>query len=329
MRRTWGIFGRSVGWTAALAAVLAVTACGCGSDKSDPTGPRPGVGEPPPVGAAFDVDQALELARLSLQAYQMLADYQAGTTFTLPAPYTLIAQYLTPEQYPGEVLAGAGSEVPIAFVATRGDVIFVVYRGTKTITEWIKDATFGQVENAFLAGGGLVEQGFSEIYATIHDPIVTQVQQLIASASFTELYVTGHSLGAALAVLSAPELAVRTSLQPALYSFAGPRVGDPVFALAYTEQISVSWRTVNTNDLVPTLPPPVAVMFENGTEKLLFYEHVASANDITFGTPIRSPSDIEEDHSLCNYYDTLCAQTLDPSACEALANGADGCNPPS
>jgi triacylglycerol lipase len=308
--------------------VSALVAMSCGGSGDDSTRPPP-VGEPPPGAQAFDLDQALELARLSLQAYQMLADYQAGTTFTLPAPYSLVAQYLTPEQYPGEALAGEGTEVPIAFVATRDDVVFVVYRGTKTITEWIRDATFEQVENAFVSGGGLVEEGFSEIYATIHDAIVTQVQQLISSGSFTSLYVTGHSLGAAMAVLSALELAQGTSLQPALYSFAGPRVGDPTFATAYDAQIATSWRVVNTNDLVPTLPPAVAVQFENGTEKLFFYEHVDAAEDITFGTPIRSPSDILEDHSLCNYYDTLCAETSDPSACEALADGADGCHPPS
>lgn len=328
MRSLRSALRRSFRKVAALTIAVLVASCGGGSDDS--SAPGPGPEEPPPGSTAFDLDQALELARLSLQAYQMLADYQAGTTFTLPAPYTLVATYLTPEQYPGESIAVAGStEVPIAFVATRDDVIFVVYRGTKTISEWIQDATFGQVENAFLVSGGLVEEGFSEIYATIHEAIVAQVQSLIAGGSFSELYVTGHSLGAALAVLSAPELAARTSLEPALYSFAGPRVGDPVFAVAYDEQVSVSWRTVNTNDIVPTLPPAVAVIVENGTEKLLFYEHVEAENAITFGTPIRSPSDILEDHDLCNYYDTLCAETPDPSACEALADGADGCHPPS
>lgn len=68
---------------------------------------------------------------------------------------------------------------------------------------------------------------------------------------------------------------------------------------------------------------------ENGVEKLFLYEHVPAESEITFGTPIRSPSDILEDHSLCNSYDTLCAETSDPSACEALADGADGCHPPS
>ena len=154
-------------------------------------------------------------------------------------------------------------------------------------------------------------------------------RQLIATGSFSELYVTGHSLGAALAVLSAPQLAAETSLVPTVYTFAGPRVGDPVFALAYADRVPVTWRVVNTNDIVPTLPPTVAVVDENGDEKIFFYEHVDSEDAITFGTPIRSPSDIVEDHSLCNYYDTLCAETSDPSACEALAMGADGCNPPS
>jgi hypothetical protein len=50
---------------------------------------------------------------------------------------------------------------------------------------------------------------------------------------------------------------------------------------------------------------------------------------MTFGNPVTDPldiKDIEINHSLCNYYNTLCAQTADPLTCKARADGADGCN---
>jgi triacylglycerol lipase len=277
---------------------------------------------------AFELDLALELARLDLQAYQMLLDFENGQTFALPAPYTLVKTFLTNEPFMGE---NFGSQVPIAYVATRDQNIYVVFRGTKTIVEWLDDAKLAQVSYEFIPKGGQTEQGFTDMYATIHAEIVQTVQQLSQSGAYTTLYVTGHSLGAALAVLAAPELAATTDFTaPIMYSFAGPRVGNPFFAgTAYPNRVATSWRVVNTNDLVPQLPKPVTIVFENNLPKTYYYEHVDSELDITFGHPITGPTDftdIEFDHGLCNYYNTLCAETADPAACEQEANGADGCN---
>jgi len=49
---------------------------------------------------------------------------------------------------------------------------------------------------------------------------------------------------------------------------------------------------------------------------------------ITFGRPITGPfdfKDIENNHSSCNYYATLCDQTANPTTCKQMAGGADGC----
>jgi triacylglycerol lipase len=176
-------------------------------------------------------------------------------------------------------------------------------------------------------GGGLVEQGFSTVYATVRDAIVAEVNTLAGSSSLTTLYVTGHSLGASLATLAAPDLARATRFTaPVLYNFASPRTGDPVFA-SLVDALPTSWRVVNTNDEVPKLPPAVAFVLENGQQKLFFYEHIDSEYDVTFGEPIRDLQDLEDDHAMCNYFATLCAQTSDPASCYAMAGGADGCDP--
>ena len=309
-----------------LALALALLAAGCGPESSDRAAPEPSP-TPPVLGeedAAFDLELATRLGALCLQSYQMLADFQSGTSFALPAPYVLQMQFLTSEAFPG---GSIGTEVPIAFVATAGDAIYVVFRGTKTISEWISDAEFAQVPYAPVSGGGMTEQGFSAVYATIGRSIVDEVNALAQSGSYTKLYVTGHSLGASLATLAAPDLARATRFaSPVLYNFASPRTGDPTFA-SLVDALPTSWRVVNTNDEVPKLPPAVAVIFENGQRKLYFYEHIDSEYDVTFGEPIRDLQDLEEDHAMCNYFATLCAQTSDPSSCYAMADGADGCNP--
>lgn len=309
-----------------LAVLLVLLAAGCGPESSKNAAPTPSP-TPPVLGEeddAFDLDLATRLGALCLQSYQMLTDFQSGTSFSLPAPYTLQMQFLTSETFPGESFA---TEVPIAFVATAGDAIYVVFRGTKTISEWISDAEFAQVPYAPVSSGGLTEQGFSAVYATIGSAIVAEVNTLAQSNGFTTLYVTGHSLGASLATLAAPDLARATSFaSPVLYNFASPRTGDPTFA-SLVDALPTSWRVVNTNDEVPKLPPAVAFVIENGQQKLYFYEHIDSEYDVTFGEPIRNVQDLEDDHAMCNYFATLCAQTSDPSSCYAMADGADGCNP--
>jgi len=304
---------------------LSVVAAGCGDGDG---GAQPAPSPTPIVTGeeedAFDLELAVELGALCLQSYQMLTDFEDGTTFSLPEPYVLWTQFSTPEHYPGE---GFTTDVPIAFVATGGDSIYVVFRGTKTISEWISDAQFSQVPYAPVSGGGATENGFSAIYASVRDPILAEVSALAQSGGYDTLYVTGHSLGAALATLAAPDLARQTPFAaPVLYNFASPRTGDPTFA-ALVDALPTSWRIVNTNDEVPRLPPVVAVVFENDQPRTYFYEHIDSEYAITFGRPIRSPEDIALDHSMCGYFAALCDQTSDPSACDRRAGGADGCDP--
>ena len=161
---------------------------------------------------------------------------------------------------------------------------------------------------------------------------MTQKVTSLASAgtTYTKLYITGHSLGAALAVLAAPDFAAQTPFkQPVVYTFAGPRAGDPLFALFYNGNIGTSWRVVNTNDEAPKVPNVVTTVFgpppENKPE-LFFFEHVNTEYPITFGQPIRSVADLIFNHSSCNYYATLCDKTSNPTQCKAQGQGLNGCS---
>jgi triacylglycerol lipase len=310
-------------WRLALALGISALLLGCGDDNGDghraAATPTPVEGE---EAAPFDRALALELGRLCIQSYQMLIDFENGQTFTLPAPYTLQRQFLTPEHYAGESIT---EEVPIAYVATSGDAIYVVFRGTVTISEWISDATLSQVPYAFVADGGKSETGFTAIYASIDTAITDEVNALAQNPAYRTLYVTGHSLGAALATVAAPVLARATRLDaPILYNFASPRVGDPVFA-ALVDELPTSWRVVNTNDEVPMLPHVITVVFHGSQPEFFFYEHIDSEYDLTFGEPIRNLTDLEEDHAMCNYYAALCDETSDPTSCKQMIAGIGGC----
>jgi len=78
-----------------------------------------------------------------------------------------------------------------------------------------------------------------------------------------------------------------------MYSFAGPRVGDPIFVEKYRQLIEMSWRVVNTHDEVPKVPF-AHIFFEH-------YKHVPKEVPITFGNGL----DLVEDHRIVNYINKL------------------------
>jgi hypothetical protein len=76
-----------------------------------------------------------------------------------------------------------------------------------------------------------------------------------------KVIVTGHSLGAGLALLATADLAGAGAV---MYSFAGPRVGDPAFATEFNKQVPAAWRIVNTEDIVTTVPLATASLISAG-----------------------------------------------------------------
>lgn len=100
--------------------------------------------------------------------------------------------------------------------------------------------------------GGKVHTGFSQAL----DSIWSAVEQWLKSQDQSRVWITGHSLGAALATLAA-------SLVPGatLVTFGSPRVGDGVFAASFAQR-DVR-RYVDCSDVVTMVPP-----------ELLGYQHV-------------------------------------------------------
>ncbi|AUX40457.1 uncharacterized protein SOCE26_018580 [Sorangium cellulosum] len=84
------------------------------------------------------------------------------------------------------------------------------------------------------------------------------------------LYITGHSLGGALAVLAAAliysdeELKELRPLLRGIYTFGQPMVGDRAFAKTFERQFgSKLFRHIYNRDVVPHMPPRSAGRFEH------------------------------------------------------------------
>jgi len=139
------------------------------------------------------------------------------------------------------------TEAGLVKTKSSADVQFaaLVLRGTNNLMDWLTDI---RAIPAGWAGHGNVHKGFAKALTLIWDKVSTSLDKNVPSDC--PLFITGHSLGAALATLAA-------SLRPprALYTFGSPRVGDKDFG----ETLSgvKNFRVVNNRDAVTTVPPPL------------------------------------------------------------------------
>ena len=75
-------------------------------------------------------------------------------------------------------------------------------------------------------------------------------------ASAPTVFVTGHSLGGALATLCALDLKISLGLPDVrVVSFGSPRVGNYIFAKWFEQEIGPHWRFTHDRDIVPSVPP--------------------------------------------------------------------------
>jgi triacylglycerol lipase len=134
-------------------------------------------------------------------------------------------------------------------------VVVVTFRGTESVEDWLHNLDFVQEPYQIDPAYGSVHKGFQLYYLTLRDSVLNLLNQ--ADAACTRLIVTGHSLGAAISELAAPDLlkAGIRGLKPEVQNFAGPRVGAPDFAASFNRDIPTCFRVVNIWDIVPRLPP--------------------------------------------------------------------------
>lgn len=267
-------------------------------------------GQTPPIvqPANFNVAAAQLCATLSNSAYDQFAQW-ANQNYPPPNTFKWVPDGPSNLSYSAAlwgnaVVMGASNWEPFGFAAVDSQYnAYVALRGTMTSADEWNDADVSQVTYKLVANPsfGYVASGFYSVYTS---RLSTQIGSLrdatnTAITRFTPraLFITGHSLGAAMCTLTLPDvvynLAPPTLKGIALYNFASPRVGDPTFASSMNNALpkripAVLFRVVNTEDAVPTLPP--AVSFN-------YYEHV--------GTPVSFTAQylsLDGNHSMENCY---------------------------
>jgi HPt (histidine-containing phosphotransfer) domain-containing protein len=95
---------------------------------------------------------------------------------------------------------------------------------------------------------GRVHEGFLEAFESVEEDLNTALSDLDKSKP---LFITGHSLGGALATIAAKRLKFKYGIA-ACYTFGAPRVGDKEWISTIKTPI---YRVVNAADSVTMLPP--------------------------------------------------------------------------
>lgn len=147
----------------------------------------------------------------------------------------------------------------------------MAFRGTEigSPTDFITDMKLAPTKLDSASDDILVHGGFLEAYRSVRKRLM-EVLDILMEDRFGigggkesdrrwEVYVTGHSLGGALAKLMAFDLASSVErgerqVDVAMYSFGSPRVGNANFAIEYNRLVSRSIRVVNGTDVVVALP---------------------------------------------------------------------------
>ena len=141
------------------------------------------------------------------------------------------------------------------FVATKDKTIYVVWRGSESKKDFQNDASIDKVP--FINDGEKVHIGFKYCWESVLDDtynaIDTALENLQGEA--TDIVVSGHSLGGAVATLYAhsikkhyPHYNVKAT------TIGSPRVGNKVFKDNYDNSNIDTLRIVHNNDLVTHTP---------------------------------------------------------------------------
>ncbi|NEQ50557.1 MAG: lipase family protein [Leptolyngbya sp. SIO3F4] len=220
----------------------------------------------------------------------------------LPAPfennrYRIIA----PLVFTQIVLRFIGQRLVFGFIAEPMDPerkdkeLFIVYRGSQTPWDWISNFRIFQTKRPLFGASGVpgeVHSGFNAQFTRADEkrgkPSILQILKDTLTPELVNgrsIYISGHSLGGALATLTAAYVKqLHSEADVHLYSNASPRVGDVKFAQHFTKRQIKAFRLFNSVDLVPTLPPRfespfeaaqyvhigVDIPFESNTNKLEF-----------------------------------------------------------
>lgn len=201
-----------------------------------------------------------------------------------------------------ELLKYFDGEGTQAYLAGHNDFAVLAFRGTqKDFRDIWTDLKIRKYQNP---DGTRTHRGFERALGFIRDDIEKAVAKLDPDLP---LYITGHSLGGALAAIATLQLAGDDVA--ACYTFGAPRVGNEEFSRTIKVPI---YRVVNASDIVARVPLILMGYRHVGDVRylnrsgLLIYSPNSFSTFLWFGANfILSWRSTYRDHAILNYCNKL------------------------
>lgn len=216
------------------------------------------------------------LLPLNMTAYQlsMGQDLQFPPGWQQTGVVTVDQRTIQREAASGLAKIVVSEDCDWGIVARKGDVSVIAIRGTETQHQWLED--FRSIAQPVAHEQWWIHRGFNDVWNSIAASL--QKAWDTAASAKAHVYITGHSLGAAVALIMGVQ-----HPEASTWTFAGPAVFSPIRGLPPSANVV---RIVNPSDLVPKVPVPP------------LYQHIGQEISI-MGAP--DPFDFALQHSLDTY----------------------------
>jgi triacylglycerol lipase len=154
------------------------------------------------------------------------------------------------------------------FVTSNADQILIAFTGSESPPDWLTN--LANVIDPGPFPESFVHEGFQDALFPVVLKVCTALQEYNPHQN-KSIWITGHSLGGALAVLLAAMLVADETPVQGLYTFGAPRVGDATFAKELDQKMNNlgSYRVENDGDIIPHLPPKF-LRFRHSGKAILF-----------------------------------------------------------
>lgn len=207
-----------------------------------------------------------------LRSLFMLTTHFVAGLYSLYEHPSEIQKYFTSNNISdGEILFNSHGEILGSIgIINDGKVGAIAFRGSETLDDWIHDFNIKQTDYYV----GKVSIGFLKEYQHVKEHISNWINNHIYIQNYI---LTGHSLGASLATLSAAHIYTEFGITPSVYLFASPKVGNIEFANWYSSNIPNTYMFYLAGDVAPNFP----------TVNLGCYKHVAYPHYILNYDPVQ------------------------------------------
>ena len=184
------------------------------------------------------------------------------------------------------------------------NALFIGFRGSSNIQNWIDNIQCRQItpyDDKQLS----VEKGFYNLFSSLDDMIYNILDNMIIKYNTNVLFITGHSLGGALASLMAfdVEYSKKNYQVKSVITFGSPRVGNSYFSRLFNQFQMNSYRITHYYDMVPHVP-----------EEFMNYMHVAQEIYL---------SENNDRYTVCNDAngeDDTCSNKCAPLHCTSISD---------